>query len=578
MNLFSLALDYDGTIARGDRIDPAVRDAIALARTRGITVLIVTGRILDELRRVAGELHFVDGVIAENGAVLHFPDSDHTTVLAPTIPETFLRELAGRGVNFRTGTSLVDADAAAAPVILDVIHALELPLVLIFNNGRVMTMPQGVSKGTGLQSALQTLRLSARNALAIGDAENDHELLRLAEVGVAVPWGSAALRAAADLVLPGEGPGAVAAYVRDLAITGNLPTAAGRRRLFLGHTEDGEPFWLAAKGRNVLIAGDTRSGKSWIAGLLSEQLILHGYCVCVIDPEGDYRSLEALPGVTILGGEDPPPSPRDVTRALRYPDRSVVIDLSRLTQDDKRAYIQTTLMALNRLRQRTGLPHRIVVDEAHYFIHDGTTALLDLERNGYTVVTYCASRLPKALLDSTEVIIVTCESSPAEVDALFARCERCGGNREEWNALSRLRPGQAIALPITAESEGHLRQFTVARRLTPHVRHRQKYVDVPISEPRAFVFSSAPPVRSRTLRQFVAELERLAPRVLEPFVERGDFSRWIRDVFGDHALAAELKTIEARHRSRTSPDTIPEMIDSIRARYDLREDVVGSAG
>ena len=80
MKLFSLALDYDGTIAWSDRIEPGVRDAIALARARGITVLLATGRILDELRRVAGELHFVDGVIAENGAVLHFPESDHTSL------------------------------------------------------------------------------------------------------------------------------------------------------------------------------------------------------------------------------------------------------------------------------------------------------------------------------------------------------------------------------------------------------------------------------------------------------------------------------------------------------------------
>jgi len=335
VKLSSLALDYDGTIARGDRIDPGVRDAIAFARARGVTILIVTGRILDDLRSVAGELHFVDGVIAENGAVLHFPESGHTSLLAPPVAQKFLDELTRRGVSHRAGASLVDADAADAPAILDVIHALELPLVLIFNKGRVMTMPQGVSKGTGLQAALETLRLSARNTLAIGDAENDHELLRLAEVGVSVPWGSAALRAVADITLTGDNSTAIATYLRDLADAGTLPPAAqGRRKLLLGYAEDGRELWLAARGRNVLIAGDTKSGKSWIAGLLCEQLILHGYCVCVIDPEGDYRSLEALPGVTILGGEDPPPLPRDVTRALRYPDRSVVIDLSRLAQDD----------------------------------------------------------------------------------------------------------------------------------------------------------------------------------------------------------------------------------------------------
>ena len=577
MKLCSLALDYDGTIALRDRIEPGVRDAIAFARARGITVLIVTGRILDELRRVAGDLHFVDGVIAENGAVLHFPGSDHSSLLAPAVPQRFLEELARRGVACRAGQSLVDASAADAPIILDVIHALELPLVLIFNKGRVMTMPQGVSKATGLHAALDTLRLSARNTLAIGDAENDHELLRLAEVGAAVPWGSPALRAAADVTLSGDGSDAVAAYVRHLASSGDLPAAAhGRRRLLLGHTEDGREFWLAAKGRNVLIAGDTKSGKSWIAGLLCEQLILHGYSVCVIDPEGDYRSLEALPGVTILGGEDPPPSPRDVTRALRYPDRSAVIDLSRLPQDEKLAHIRTTLAALNQLRQQTGLPHRIVIDEAHYFLHDGhLEGLLDLERNGYTVVTYCASRLPQALLDSTEVVIVTCESNPAEIDALFKHCARGAvASRDQWNSLGRLRPGQAIALPITAESEGKLRRFSVARRLTPHVRHRQKYVDVPVSDARAFVFSTAPTVRAHTLRQLVLELERGPAQRLEPFVDRGDFSRWIKDVFGDYALAAELRAIESRDRGSSGRHTVPDLIDAIRARYDLREDAI----
>jgi hypothetical protein len=186
-----------------------------------------------------------------------------------------------------------------------------LSLVLIFNRSRVMTAPQGVSKASGLHLALETLRLSARNTVAIGDAENDHELLRLAEVGVAVEWGSNALQAGADVVLKGTGPAAVGDYVRTLAKTGNLPLPPrARRRLLLGYLEDGREFSLAVRGRNVLVTGDAKSGKSWVAGLLCEQLILHGYCVCAIDPEGDYRSLEGLPGGSVLGREDHPPTPR----------------------------------------------------------------------------------------------------------------------------------------------------------------------------------------------------------------------------------------------------------------------------
>ena len=223
----------------------------------------------------------------------------------------------------------------------------------------------------------------------------------------------------------GTGPPAVAEFLRPYLAEQRLPVAAcARRRLQLGHTEDGREFSLAVRGRNVLIAGDAKSGKSWIAGLLCEQLILLGYCVCVLDPEGDYRSLELLPGVTVLGGEEPPPTPRELLRALRYPDRSVVIDLSRLTQDGKIAYIRSVLPALNVMRRHSGLPHRILLDEAHYFLHDDDAAqLLDFEMNGYTIVTYCASRLPQQLLAATEVMLVTCESDQAEVEALRRRTQ-----------------------------------------------------------------------------------------------------------------------------------------------------------
>ena len=408
MKLSVLALDYDGTIARDDRLDPSVLDAITAARGRGIAVMLVTGRRLNDLRRVAGELHFADCVVAENGALVHFPDGGLTTTLAPPIPETFAALLRRQGIEFQEGQCLVEADARFAPQMLDAIRGLELPIVLLFNRSRVMALAQGVSKATGLDAALETLRRSPRNAVAVGDAENDHELLRLAEVGAAVEWGSRSLRAAADIVIAGDGPHAVGDFIRRLASSGRLPTPErARRRLIVGHTDDGREFSLAVRGRNVLIIGETNSGKSWLAGLLCERLILHGYSLCVIDPEGDYRTLDALPGVRVLGGEDDPPSPRALLHALRYPDRSVVIDLSRMEHGAKTEYIRSMLPAINVMRRRMGTPHRIVVDEGHYFLRDAVKdGLLDLDFNGYTVVTHWPSQLPKELVAAAEVILV----------------------------------------------------------------------------------------------------------------------------------------------------------------------------
>ena len=102
---------------------------------------------------------------------------------------------------------------------------------------------------------------------------------------------------------------------------------------------------------------------------------------------------------------------------------------------------------------------------------------------------------------------------------------------------------------MTEEVGGALRTFTIGERLTPHVRHRQKYVDVPVSRSRAFVFGSGRrgvDARAHTLREFVAILESLNVTQAEGYLRRGDFSRWIGDVFGDHALERELQRHERR--------------------------------
>ncbi|MBI2834230.1 MAG: HAD family phosphatase, partial [Acidobacteria bacterium] len=581
MKFSALALDFDGTIARDDILDVGVRDAIAELRAQGIVVILVTGRILEDLRRVAGELHFVDAVVAENGAVVEFPDTGYSTVIGQPPPLNLLEELRREGVPFAAGQSIVEADARDASRILAILQRLELPLVLVFNRGRMMVLPQAVSKATGLHDALTILRLSPHNAVAIGDAENDHELLRASEVGVAVQWGSEALKASADYVLPGDGPAAVAGYLRALANRRRIPVPLKtRRRLLLGHTDEGQPLALAVRGRDMLVAGDPKSGKSWVTGLLCEQLILYGYCLCIIDPEGDYTSLEALPGVVVFGGADPLPRPRDLLRALRHPDVSVVVDLSHAPHEEKLDYLRSVLPGLAMLRRRTGLPHRIVVDEAHYFLHEpDVLKLLDLELNGYTLVTYRASKLHPDLLAASQAILVTRESDPTEVRSLFALCRSCEGrmSEEEWERLlGSLVLGEAVALPVTEEAEGEVRRIRLAPRLTPHVRHLSKDIDIPVPHRRAFVFwrdgVPAGP-QARTLRELVALVEQTPARALDGHLRRGDFSRWVAEVFGDYPLAKDLKRLEDEYRTGTLTDVAASLSQAVRVRYEFIEPV-----
>jgi hydroxymethylpyrimidine pyrophosphatase-like HAD family hydrolase len=186
MRFLALALDYDGTIAKDNVLGDEVRRAIATLRAQNIIVLIVTGRILSDLEKVAGSLHFVDAVVAENGAVIYLPDSRYSQLLGEPPPGALLDAAVAEGIDFKAGQSIVEADAKDAPRLLEILRARELPHSLAFNRGRVMILGQAISKATGLREILKILRLSPHNVVAIGDAENDHELLRSCEFGVAV--------------------------------------------------------------------------------------------------------------------------------------------------------------------------------------------------------------------------------------------------------------------------------------------------------------------------------------------------------------------------------------------------------
>jgi Cof subfamily protein (haloacid dehalogenase superfamily) len=62
-------------------------------------------------------------------------------------------------------------------------------------------LPPGASKGSGLRRLLADLEVAPENVLAIGDGENDVEMLQLAGVGVAVANAMPAAKAAADFIV-----------------------------------------------------------------------------------------------------------------------------------------------------------------------------------------------------------------------------------------------------------------------------------------------------------------------------------------------------------------------------------------
>ena len=224
-------------------------------------IVLVTGRILNDLDALFRDPPPFDAIVAENGAVLRLPDVPSPITLSQRPDRRVLAELSRRGIQHQSGQCVVEADADTASHIVEIIRLLGRPRAITFNIGWLMVLPHGVSKASGLQEALWRPRASVHNTMAIGNGENDHQLLEVCEIGAAVGWGNDALKRSADEVVPGDGPKAVAPYIRDILSRPRIPTERMRRRLMhLGTLRSGMPLDLAIRGRNVLVGGDPSQG------------------------------------------------------------------------------------------------------------------------------------------------------------------------------------------------------------------------------------------------------------------------------------------------------------------------------
>ena len=267
--------------------------ALAAARGEGIVTLLVTGRILEDVQRACEETSPFDVVVAENGAVIHLCGIGRTIRLGDPPPDRVLGELRAQGVPFHTGAVIVGTWEQHANKLLDLVRRFGLDGQLIFNRGALMLLPGGINKAVGVRRALEELGRSERNMIAFGDAENDIPMLLNAEIGVAARGAIPAVLALADDVVSQPGGAGVALYIRKVLEQRARVAAPRRRAVTLGLASDGSRVSLPNSDTKVVISGDPRSGKSWIAGLLAEQLVEEGYKICIVDPEGDYAQMGA---------------------------------------------------------------------------------------------------------------------------------------------------------------------------------------------------------------------------------------------------------------------------------------------
>jgi hydroxymethylpyrimidine pyrophosphatase-like HAD family hydrolase len=488
-----IACDFDGTGATNGHPAPELYAALAAARAQGIVTLLVTGRVLEDVQRACDEFSPFDAVVAENGAVVYLCSLGRIIQIGSPPHEHFLGELRAHGVPFHTGNVVVGTWEQHANKLLELIRRFGIDGQLVFNRSALMVLPSGINKAVGIRHALDELGRSERNLIAFGDAENDIPMFVAAEVGVAARGAVPAIADIADDSISQPGGVGVALYIRKLLQAGNIKKTPPRRTVTLGKTAAGTAVTLPASGANVMISGDPRSGKSWLAGLISEQLIEQGYRMCIIDPEGDYAQLGQRSKVVTFGDELGLPSPQASAKLLSTEPLSLVLTLSSLGPSDQLAYAKELLGSLQEQRDVTGTPHWVLIDEAHYFFYPGSPCLeyLDSATGNFCLVTYRPSLLASQAYNRIGAHFIT--STKVEEERYFiTKLLQAEGGRDlaAHTALDSIEwPSAGLLMTDSAVKTWQV--FVPGERITRHAHHARKYADARLLDRQAFRFVDA---------------------------------------------------------------------------------------
>ena len=368
MRYLALCTDYDGTLATDGQVLSGTVTALEQFLASGRRLVLVTGRELDDLKKVCPRLDLFEYVVAENGALLYQPSTGEETPLGSRPPETFVTLLRQRGVGpISVGRVIVATWEPHEATVLATIRDMGLELQVIFNKGAVMILPAGVNKATGLARALEKMEISPHNTVGVGDAENDHALLASCECSAAVANALPTLKNAADLVMTAD-HGAGVVELIELILRDDLAsreTQLKRHHILVGIDHQGAEVRIPPHGETVLLVGPKGSGKSELATGLMERLAVQGYTFCVIDVEGDYGTIAKA---VALGSPTRPPTANEILKLLRSADKSAVINLSGLPASERGPFLTALTPKLAQLRAHSGHPHWVAIDETHHLL------------------------------------------------------------------------------------------------------------------------------------------------------------------------------------------------------------------
>jgi len=214
MRFRAIVVDIDGTITHKDRrLD---LKAAEMLHSLNVPVVLATGNILCYARAAAKLIGIQVAVIAENGGLVSI-GYDSEPIESDDIEECgkafeFLSKyykLTKLDPGYRKTEIALRRDVDAEKM-RELLAAQDFEVEVIDTKYAIHIKSNKINKGSGLETIAELMQLKPTDFVAIGDSQNDVEMIRSAGFGIAVANGDREAKTAADLVTKASfGEGAV---------------------------------------------------------------------------------------------------------------------------------------------------------------------------------------------------------------------------------------------------------------------------------------------------------------------------------------------------------------------------------
>lgn len=566
----AIATDHDGTLTDHGDLSVRTRAQLAQARSSGLAVVLVTGRRWSELRSIVpGVEALFDAVVCENGAVIDIGGDHHP--LHPPIEPKLIDDLVGAGVPVIRGEVIAAVPPGWDELVDAIVARSGGDTQIVRNRGEVMLLPAGCNKATGAKRALEVLGISLHNAFGIGDAENDVALLDACGWAATPATGLRSLHDHVDVVLD-HGPDEALGDVLGLIAAPERPLAR-RSAVSIGRDQHGREVTIPGGDVRLLVTGGTRAGKSYFTGALVEELILREYAVLVLDPEGDYATLDAPSGPFIIAARADEDQTGRVVELLEHRFSSVVVDLTAVPIRARTSQVRRIAVDVDDLRSRTGSPQWVVIDEAHLLLGDERSRdrLIGSSALGCCLVTYQPHEFDAAVLAMVDVALIIPGAEFDDGAALSALADIAGAPTAALlDHVRRCATGEAVVL---RRGSSELAIVRLRGRRSRHTRHREKYLTAPLDDRLWFHFRRSAGDLSGTrvgdVEGFYRELRAVPIDAVAHHARHHDFSAWFGGALQDPWTAAEVREAEQliREEDGSAEATRASILAAVERRY-----------